>query len=288
MIMQETETQERPHSSDEKLRTQAFLSLVRFGLGQKRVTPVAKRKRAEALYADALDADSDENEYWLLVDAIRADPGSAEVLLALKEHFDLSLEEDLDATRGIVALAERRLGKKGFKDYAGQFWGFLETRPYMRARGDLASLLVEADRLDEAAAEWEALLALNPNDNQGFRYLLLPFSLERARLDKAAALFDAYPGEDKQSIVFCWCRVLERLLRGDEAGAAGVLAAARKQNGFVEAYILGHRQLSTNVPERYAPGSREEADAYAPELLSAWSAHPDALKWLARQPKPRK
>ena len=289
MIMQETDHEEpTADQSQDAARAQAFLALVNRGLAQKRATPVAMRKRAEALHSDALDAATDEDEYGLLVDAVGADPGNAAVLLDLKEYFDFTLEEDLQVVRGIVEIAERRLGKKGLKEYAGHFWGFLETRPYMRARGALASLLVEAGRLDEAAAEWEALLALNPNDNQGFRYFLLPLSLERGRLDKAAELFRAYPGEDGLSVLFAWCRVLGGLLRKDEARASLALAAARKQNGFAEAYILGHRQIPKDLPERYAPGSREEAASYAPELFSAWSAHPEALKWLASQPKPRK
>lgn len=287
MIMPEQGAEELPENEDELL-AQAYLSLVQYGLDQKRATPVAMRKRAEALHADALEASSDEDEYHLLIQAIRADPGSAAVLLDLKDHFGLILEEDLEATRGIVALAERRLGKKVFAESAGHFWGYLETRPYMRARGDLAGLLAEAGRLDEAAAEWEALLALNTSDNQGFRYLLLPFNLERARLDKADAIFSAYPDEDKLCVVFTWCRVLECLLRKDEARAAQALAGARTQNGFAEAYILGHRKIPRDIPARYALGSREEAESYALELRSSWSAHPEALKWLANQPKPRK
>ena len=36
------------------------------------------------------------------------------------------------------------LGPRGFKQYAGHFWGFLETRPYMRARAGLAGTLLQA------------------------------------------------------------------------------------------------------------------------------------------------
>jgi tetratricopeptide (TPR) repeat protein len=287
MIMPETDAQEMPVSEGEQL-AKAFLALVQVGMTQKRATPVALRKRAEALHSDALDAPTDEEEYGLLVEAIRADPGSAAVLLELREYFDLTLEEDLEAMRGIVALAERRLGKKVFAENAGHFWNTLETRPYMCASGELAELLLESGRKDEAAAEWEALLALNTNDNQGFRYLLLPFYLERAQLDQADALFSAYPEEDKLVVTFAWCRVLEGLLRQDKARAVQALAVARGQNGFAEAYILGHRRLPKDFPEHYAPGTREEAESYAPELRSAWAAHPEALKWLGSQPKPRK
>jgi hypothetical protein len=87
--------------------------------------------------------------------------------------------------------------------------------------------------------------------------------------------------------VFAWSRVLAALLRNDEARAVEALADARRQNGFIEAYLLGHRRVPKDRPERYQLGSREEAESYAAELVSAWSAHPGALKWLARQPKSR-
>ena len=45
---------------------------------------------------------------------------------------------------------ELALGPKGFKEYAGHFWGFLETRPYMRARAGLAGTLLKLG--DEDAA----------------------------------------------------------------------------------------------------------------------------------------
>ena len=41
------------------------------------------------------------------------------------------------ASIGIAAGAEA-LGEINFQDDAGSFWGLLETRPYMRARHELA------------------------------------------------------------------------------------------------------------------------------------------------------
>jgi hypothetical protein len=184
-------------------------------------------------------------------------------------------------------LGERRLGKKGFKSFAGHFWGAHETRPYMRARAWLADSLDEAGKTEEALAERESMLSLNPNDNQGVRFLILPAYLERKRLDDAARLLDAYKDQCELTTSLAWCRVLERFLSDDEPGAAKALAAARKQNGFTEAYLLGHRRLSKHLPDRYAPGSKEEAECFAGSLMASWEANPSALKWLAAQPKPR-
>ncbi len=287
MIMQEQHTDNQADQEDDKF-ARAYLALVHRGLQQKRATPVVKRKESEAHYVDALEAATDEHAYELLVQAVDTDPGNAAALRELKDYFDLTLEEDLLATRGIVAIAEKRLGKKGFTDNAGHFWSFLETRPYMQARADLANLLYEADMTDEAIAEWEALLALNPNDDQGARHFLIATCLEYGHLDKARALFDRFPNEAGEGALFVWCGVLERLLLQDDAGAAAALAVARTVNGFAEAYLLGHRQLPKELPDAYTPGSREEASFYAPILCQTWSAHPAAVKWLEAQPKARK
>jgi len=81
----------------------------------------------------------------------------------------LPAEEQIDILRNLVVRAEKNLGAD-FKEFKGHFWGFHETRPYMRARGNLAQLLVSEGRFDEAITEHEAMLELNLGNNQGVRY----------------------------------------------------------------------------------------------------------------------
>lgn len=81
-------------------------------------------------------------------------------------------------TRKEVEAGELALGKEGFEEYAGHFWGFLETRPYMRARAGLASVLWRTGRHRDAIGHYRAMLKLNPNDNQGIRYVLARHLLE--------------------------------------------------------------------------------------------------------------
>jgi hypothetical protein len=73
------------------------------------------------------------------------------------------------------------------------------------------------------------MLELNPGDNQGIRYLLLPAVLTLNRLEAARKLFEAYPGDLEFNAVFAWGWVLERFLTEDLPGAVAALAAARNK-----------------------------------------------------------
>lgn len=51
-------------------------------------------------------------------------------------------------------------------------WGQVENRPYLRGLGNLALVLSRQGRWAEAVELWERILRLNPNDNQGVRFLV--------------------------------------------------------------------------------------------------------------------
>ncbi len=197
------------------------------------------------------------------------------------ESTNMDGEGRIGALQRIVAVAAKRLGKKAFKEFVPHFWGVLDTRPYMRARMQLAEALREAGRLEEAIEEYKELLRLNENDNQGVRYHLLPSLLALGRLEEARDLMNIYQGDCMWNVVFAWGQVLERLLSSDEAGASKALAVARKQNAYIEVYLKEHRKLPKLLPDSYSPGSKEEALCYAEVLLMAWTRHPEAWAWLA-------
>lgn len=241
--------------------------------------------RAQELVYDAMEASTWEHGLRLVRQALELDPENVDALLMLLGASDFKGEERIEALRGIVATGAKRLGKEAFKELVPHFWGFIETRPYMRALQALAAALREAGRLDEAAQEWAEMLALNENDNQGVRYELLSALLAQGRLDEARVLMERFKGEGEWSVVFAWGRVLERLLSGDEASASKELAVARKQNAHMEAYLKGHRKLPKNLPGSYKPGSKEEALCYADVLMGAWKAHPAAVTWLGLEGK---
>ena len=54
----------------------------------------------------------------------------------------------------------------------GDFWSFIETRPYMRAKAQLTDELWAAGFAEESIKHYKDMIELNPNNNQGVRYIL--------------------------------------------------------------------------------------------------------------------
>ena len=245
----------------------------------------SNERKAQDLIYDAMDADTWEKRLRLVRQALKLDPGTVDAQLMMAEVTDCDPAERVEILRDVVAVGAKRLGKKAFQELVPHFWGFIETRPYMRARLALAGALCDAGRNDEAMMEFEEMLVLNENDNQGVRYELLPLLLTLGRLKEAGALMKRFD-ETHFNVVFAWGRVLERLLVGKEKDAIEGLASARKQNPHIEIYLKGHRKLPKQVPGSYSPGSKEEAICYAEVLTTAWQAHPGAWEWLLKQARP--
>ena len=126
---------------------------------------------AQQLMYEAFDAESPRRQIELARRALQISPDCADAYVLLAEYAS-SLEEAISLYEKGVAAGARALGEKGFREYQGHFWGFLPTRPYMRARAGLADALWAAGKREESVSHYQALLELNPNDNQGIRYRL--------------------------------------------------------------------------------------------------------------------
>lgn len=258
------------------LRAMMEQSLTDFGpLGR------SAEERAQDLVYQAMEAATPAKRLRLAQQALDLDPENADALLMLADASPIKDGKRIEVLRGVVAAAARRLGPKAFKELVPHFWGFLETRPYMRAREQLADALQSAGRLDEAVQEYEEMLELNENDNQGVRYELLCCLLALGRIKPAQALTERYNGDLEWNVVFAWGRVLERFLAGHEMDAQQALEKARKQNPHMEAFLTGQRKVPRNLPDTYSPGNADEAACYAEPLLMAWAPHAAAREWLA-------
>jgi tetratricopeptide (TPR) repeat protein len=179
-----------------------------------------------------------------------------------------------------VSAGQRALGPRVFEQEAGNFWGLIETRPYMRARFGLAQVLEQLGRRDEAMDHYRELLRLNPNDNQGVRDLLLPVLLISGRDDEAAALLERY-GEDATAVWRYGHALVTFRREGDSAAARDRRREALRANRRAAKYLDGAAALPDQDPETYAFGSEEEAVIAARTLAEAWRATPGAPAWLA-------
>jgi tetratricopeptide (TPR) repeat protein len=237
--------------------------------------------RAQEIAYHAMGATSAPEAAMLARQALGLDPDCVDALCILAHSTCASEMECIAKLRAAVDLAERALGQKFIDENRGHFWSIMETRPYMRARLDLGMQLIEAGGAEEGITHLQALLDLNPNDNQGVRELLLPMFLLFEDLVRARELLARYP--DEYTAIFNWGRTLERYLSGDLRDAQRCLAKARFQNPRVEKYLTGKRAEPRNLPASYSPGQESEARHCAFFLAVPWRLHPTAVQWLRTQ-----
>jgi hypothetical protein len=105
---------------------------------------------------------------------------------------------------------------------AGNFWGILETRPYMRARAGVAECLWEMGEAARAVEHYRELMRLNPGDNQGNRYPLARLLLQEGQDEELGALLGEY-GEEA-SAEWLYTRALW-MFRREGASERGALAS---------------------------------------------------------------
>ena len=242
---------------------------------------------ADDLFYQSMEAETLEKKFSLLGQALKIDPAHVDILLGVLDYLQPSLADDIELLKKIVELAKRNLGEKLFNQAKGHFWGVLETRPYMRSRQQLAEALCDGARYEEAIYELEGMLELNPNDNQGVRYLLLSLNLALGRLEPARKLLKQYD-ESTFSTVFAWGSLLELVLSNKYQEAEKMLPEVRKVNPYTEEYVSGKKAIPEELPGSYSAGSREEAIIFAADIFRAWRSHVQAVGWLAVYLKPIK
>lgn len=250
------------------------------GLQRRLAGSVGKdpKRQAQELAYEAMEARTQSRAVTLARQALALDPDCVDALALVARETASSPEEYIERLSKAVEAGERSLGANFFRENKGHFWGLLETRPYMRARHELAGILATAGRTAEAMGHLEAMLELNPNDNQGVRDTLLGHYLSAEDLERARRLLKQY--EEDCSAVFNWGRVLERCLSADNKAASRELQQAREDNSHVEAYLTGEKEIPRRLPDYYSPGAESEAIHCAVWLREAWRRHPQAVEWL--------
>jgi tetratricopeptide (TPR) repeat protein len=236
---------------------------------------------AQDLVDQAYQTDDWEERLDLATEAIDICPDCADAFLVLAELAP-SGREAAEMYQFAVEAGERALGgPAGMHELAGHFWSVIETRPYMRARLGLAQALWSAGQREEAMQHCQGLLQLNPNDNQGVRYVLASYYCDTSRDDELARLLEQFA--DDASAEWAFSRALLAFRRdGDTPGARALLTQAHAANPHVAQYLLGHEQLPADLPEYVELGGETEAISYASQYLSGWRASSGAITWARR------
>lgn len=217
----------------------------------------------EALYAaqelayDAWDAATPEESIALAQKALEISPFCVDAYNILADHAQ-TYDDAIVLYQKAAAIGEHSLGEDFFRDCMGDFWGILETRPYMRARAGIVECLLAFDDRKSAIQHCKEILKLCPNDNLGMRDILMALLLGAGKGKQAETLYKRY--KDDYSAIWFYARaLLDFRKHGESEVADSSLRAAFAVNKFVPDYLLQKKKIPTIRPSFYSPGDKNEA-----------------------------
>lgn len=227
---------------------------------------------------DAWEA-SGETRKKLANEALAISEDCADAYLILAEELR-DRQERINLFRKAIAAGRRALGSNWETKYKGMCWGTLETRTVMRAMARLAMDLQREDELTEALGFYRKLMELNPNDNQGIRYLLAN-CLYEARCDsELEKLLSEY--SDDCSAALLYTKALHLFLKtGASKRATKALNEAFQENVHVPIFLSDIVEMPDEPPESIGFGDDREAVAYVMDHGYLWHDTEGAVDWMA-------
>lgn len=234
--------------------------------------------KAQNIMYEAWECTDPKNRISLAQEALRASPLCADAYNLLAQEHSKYQEDALEYYRKAVKAGKEALGPEGFAEYAGLFWGFHETRPYMRARAGLGEALWVTGAKEEAISNFKEMLELNPGDNQGIRYILAAKLLEIERLDDLKALLELH--EDEHSADIQYTRALVAYSE-NAIDAQKIAENAWQINKHIPGMLSGRTPLA-ELNNYITMGGEDEATSYIGAFGQAWKRKQGAIEWLEK------
>ena len=243
-----------------------------------RATPQNDLARAQDVMYDAFDARGSDRAR-LARKALSISPDCADAYVLLAEEEAQTDEEALRLYQEGVEAGERALGEDAFEELKGHFWGFIETRPYMRARAGLAMRLWRMGRRKEAVEHLHAMLELNPNDNQGLRAVLCLWLLDLRRHEELQLLLDKFPEDGMLEML--WARAIWTFCTtGAGHRARRRVREALHRNPRIMGFLLGVTPFPGQMGQYITVGGEDEAANTAMALIPLLNKDEETSEWL--------
>lgn len=239
-------------------------------------------QKAQELCFDAFDARSPKQAEKLARQALKICPDCADAYNILAEAAG-NVTEGLAFNEAGVAAGRRALAEEWDNLVENDaFWGYMPSRPFLRAMQGQADCLWGIGRRDEGLATYLEMLQLNPNDNQGIRDVVVPMLIEMNRDAEALQILKQF-NEDSCFALFDRA-LLEFRKSGDGEKSRKALRKATKSNRYTVREILLDRP-STDRPGSYSWETPEEAMCYVNLARRAWKMSAGAMAWLRKATK---
>lgn len=240
--------------------------------------PETDLEKAQDIIYQAFETPNRRQRINLARKALQISPDCADAYVLLAEENAKTAAEAKALYEEGVRAGERALGPD-FEEMKGSFWGFIETRPYMRARFGLTLALIALGELEAAAEHLRAMLELNPGDNQGVRYTYLSVLIDIDDRPAIEKLLKQYKG-DWSAFWKYSAAVFEFRKNGRSKKADRLLQDAINFNPHVPLFLLKKKKVPRSLPPYYSPGDESEAIEYLDGATQNWTETPGALDWL--------
>lgn len=208
---------------------------------------------------------------------IKQDPDFIDAYNSIGEDF---LERDKPEKAREYYGKAYEIGKRAIpKEFDGKMkWGFLENRPFLRTMSGLGRCYSELKRLDDAIELFEAILAYNPNDNQGVRYLLGDLYLQKGKYDMADIYFmdnaDHYPP-------YRYSYGLSLFNQGRHADSIIQFWLGFYENIYIAELILNHHPVIDYDIFHFSNFEEPDiAKEYCQSTFAIWMKNKKAIKFL--------
>ena len=164
-------------------------------------------------------------------------------------------------------------------------WVMPGNRPALRAMARLinVSFFMEDDQ-EEGLRRAQRLISINPNDNHGFRTMVMNRLIIRGLDEEALQLAKGYPRDINPEVTYGKILVLYRLGRKKEA--VEELGHALESLGKIPRYLTAKRIRKPKLrPDTVQFGGDDQAWLYREAMRDTWSQTPGALEWLKNAEK---
>lgn len=260
----------------------AFLEENVMGKRIDEIVPKKKGRKSNKEKSDELMYDAYENEpeegIPLAQQALQLNPDNIRAIIYIADFSD-DIEKAVVLYKQALDIGEKELGKDFFEENKGHFWAMHETRPYMTARMQYAQCLLAMEKFEEAIKEFEEMLELNPNDNQGVRYELAKLLLHEKKYDAYSRLHREFKEEKSTVWLFNYALFLFAT-EGPSAKTTKALKKANKENEFILKFLTGQKEMTKEPDGYYSPGDEREATYYLMDNFVNWYNCDGALEWV--------
>ena len=184
-----------------------------------------------------------------------------------------------------VLKAEKQLRDQGYfrKASIGDFWGLIETRPYMRVCQTYVGTLLMNRKMRLAAKACESMLRLCSRDNLGIRYTLIHIYAYLEEEKAAQKIFKKYHGAEETRLPLAMALLSYKL--GKEEAAQRYLQMLLDNTTDVKKFFsaYGWKKMETYTetlsPYSYRPHTMEELFLIFTDHLYAYGDSPAFFFW---------